>query len=118
MLGYDTKSKDKSGRNGNMMVYTRKNSQDLILAENFVKHGKKITGKVKFKVDQSGFNSSDHRHFWDNNYPAILVTQDRENDLNPNNHTEKDFVETLNFKTLYGSLLHTLGVIGAWNFPK
>lgn len=43
-----------------------------------------------------GIDFSDHRNFWKYNYPALMIT-DTAFYRNPNYHTEKDTMDTLNF---------------------
>ena len=122
MLGHDSKSQDKTKRNGNMKLYIRRpgesgHASDKRFANRLIKAGKKVTSTVKFKLVANGFNSSDHISFWDAGFPAVAFTQDWENDFNTNRyHGRNDFVETLNFKTLYHSYKYITGAVAAWAF--
>lgn len=117
MLGYDSKSRDKEKKFGNMCVYTRKVSDPSQPLDK--KLVSKLTQKnwddtVRFTVVPNGFNSSGHSLFWEKGYPAVVFTQNWESDLNPNEHTSEDIVETLNMNTLYGSYRYISGAILGW----
>jgi len=122
MLGHDTKSQDKEKRNGNMKVYTRKESsasygQDLKLLNLLTRTGRKLQTGTKFWPLANGFQSSGHVEFWKAGLPAIVFTQDRENDYNKRlHHSSNDLIETINFKTLYSSFQYIGGSIVAWAF--
>ncbi len=58
------------------------------------------TMKAKFIPDT---RRSDHAAFWDNGYPAIMIT-DTANLRNPNYHKPSDTIETLNLHLLTGIL--------------
>ncbi len=53
-----------------------------------------------------GIDFSDHRSFWKMDYPAAMIT-DTAFYRNPNYHTEKDTIETLDFARM-NTLLHAL----------
>lgn len=122
MLGHDSKTTDKLKKNGNMKAYIRRpgesgHVEDKKLAERMIKVGKKITSSVKFSLVANSFNSSDHLSFWESGFPAVTFTQDWENDFNTGRyHSRNDFVETLNFKTLYFSYRYITGAVAAWAF--
>jgi Zn-dependent M28 family amino/carboxypeptidase len=105
-----------------MKIYIRKkgvvgSEGDFFLAERLQKVGAKMTSYVKFEIVANSFNSSDHINFWNNGIKAITYTQDWENDFNKKRyHTPNDFVETLNFKSLYNNFLHISGSVLAWSF--
>ncbi len=117
MLGYDSKSRDKEQKFGNMSIYLRK-PEDL--GQNLdAKLVKQLSSKnwdetVRFKVIPNSFNSSGHSLFWEQGYGAVIFTQNWESDLNPNEHTSEDIVETLNMSTLYGSYRYVTGAVIGW----
>lgn len=117
MLGHDSKSRDKEKKYGNMCAYIRKPEQE---GQSFDKKlvakllGKNWDDSVKFTIVPNGFNSTGHSLFWDKGFGAAVFTQNWESDLNPNEHTSNDIVETLNMATLYGSYRFIAGAILAW----
>lgn len=117
MLGYDSKSRDKEQKFGNMSIYLRKpeepgQNQDAKLIKQL--SSKNWDETVRFKINPNGFNSSGHSLFWDQGYGAVIFTQNWEGDLNPNEHTSEDIVETLNMSTLYGSYRYVTGAVIGW----
>jgi len=121
MLGNDTKEADKLKRSGNMKAYSRRQGTkgfylDRRLYNGFNYGGSKVTRAVKFDLFPNGFEMSDHKFFWEAGLPALVLSQDWENDLNQRQHTSSDFVETLNMKTLYRSFQYISGAVIAWAF--
>ena len=121
MLGHDSKRNDKSSKNYNFRVYTRKESSplhglDLKLANKLVDAGDKSLSGMRFEITQNGFDRSDHVPFWEEGFPALTFSQNWEDDPNKKNHTPNDFVETLNFRSLDRAFRFiTAGVI-AWTY--
>ena len=112
MLGHDSKTNDKLKKYGNMNVYLRPIREDQKLASDLIARGKKITSRVKFSPIENSFNSSAHIHFWEKGLPAVIFTQDWENDFNAKRyHSPNDFAETLNTNTYYNSYLFISGAI-------
>jgi Zn-dependent M28 family amino/carboxypeptidase len=109
MLGHDSLLFDKQKKQGNMKLYTSKIGSSTYVEENklakrLLKLGRKAGGKVKFEIQQNGFDSSDHYRFWEQKIPAICFSQNWEEDFNQKNYqTPNDFPETLNQKSLYGA---------------
>ena len=101
MLGFSQK-KDKP----EMKLYTRSHnekgvSQDMLLAKRFEDAAKHLKSKVQPIILQNGFNRSDNWSFWQNDLPAVCVTQDWEADFNEKNyHTNHDSIANLNFSYL------------------
>lgn len=121
MLGHDTKRQDKEKKFGNFKAYIRKGTEpghslDKKLYERLNKIGSKMTTRVKFKLQDNGFNSSDHINFWGEGFPAVTFTQNWETDRNPRYHTSDDFVETLNLTTWYASYQYISGAVLSWVF--
>ncbi len=121
MLGHDTKRNDKKSKTNNFKVYTRKKSDPLYgldskLAKKLVSAGDRTLSGMRFKIDPNGFNRSDHVSFWDEGLPAIIFTQNWEDDPNPKNHTSNDFVETINFRSLEKAFRFISGSIIAWTY--
>ena len=117
MLGYDSKSRDRDRKFGNMSIYLRKPDE---AGQNLdVKLVKQLSSRnwdetVKFNTVPNGFNSSGHSLFWEQGYGAVIFTQNWEGDLNPNEHTSEDIIETLNMSTLYGSYRYVTGAVLGW----
>ncbi len=122
MLGHDTKSKDKKKKFNNFKIYIRKENEalhgkDLKLVKSLKSVGDKAQSGVKFDIESNGFNSGDHVNFWDAGFAACTFSQNWEDDFNfKNHHTSNDFVETLNFKTLYNSFLYLGPSVLAWSY--
>jgi Zn-dependent M28 family amino/carboxypeptidase len=122
MLGHDSVATDQTKTEGNMKAYIRKQDEaghkvDLELYKSLSRH----TGKegVRFDLMANSFDSSDVIRFWHAGIPAVVFTQDWENDYNQkNHHTSNDFPETINFKTLYSSFLYLANAILGWNFSS
>lgn len=51
-----------------------------------------------------GVDFSDHKPFWDEGYPAVMIT-DTAFYRNPNYHTDNDTIETIDFQRLYTLVL-------------
>ncbi len=117
MLGHDSISSDKQKQNGNMKLYLRGRLNagyqgDYALAERLVSAGKKIHPAIQFFIMPNDFKVSGHTHFWQKGVPAIVFTQDWENDSNElRNHTADDFVESLNMKTLCDAFYYIAGSV-------
>ncbi len=110
MLGHDSKRDDKNKKTGNMAIYLRPTSDlDLKLTDKIINGGKKTWPVLDFKPVANAMNASSHQSFWDRELPAIVMTQDWENDFNPRWHTSNDFVETLNLATWTNSFKYITG---------
>jgi Zn-dependent M28 family amino/carboxypeptidase len=122
MLGNDTKRNDKSKRYNNFKIYIRSeknplHGKDLKLVKSLKRAGDKAASGMKFDVVSSGFNSGDHINFWEESFPALTFTQNWEDDFNAKrHHTSNDFVETLNFKSLYNSFRYIGPSVLAWAY--
>lgn len=122
MLGHDTKRNDKNKRFNNFKIYIRdeQNSlhgKDLKLVKALKRSGDNARSGMKFDVVSSGFNSGDHINFWDESFAALTFTQNWEDDFNQSrHHTSNDFVETLNFKSLYSSFRYIGPSVLAWAY--
>jgi len=122
MLGHDTKKDDKKKKLNNFKIYIRKENhslhgKDLKLVKSLKSSGDKSQSGIKFDIEANSFNSGDHVNFWDAGLAACTFSQNWEDDFNiKNHHTSNDFVETLNFKSLYNSFRY-LGVsILSWSY--
>lgn len=112
MLGHDSKREDKENKNSNMSIYIRPNDAgDLNLAGAIINGGKKTWGAIDFKAEANAMNSSSHEMFWKQGLPAVVVTQNWENDFNPRWHTPNDFYETLNLNTWNSSFRFIGGAV-------
>ena len=120
MLGHDSKIKDKAKKYGNMKLYysrpgTPTYEKERGLAKNLSELGKSVGTYVKFNPEENSFQNGDNVSFIQNGIPSITFTQNWEDDFNGARiHTSKDFVETLNFKTLYGSFLYVSQAVSSW----
>jgi hypothetical protein len=119
MIGHDTKYFDLKKKLGNMKVYTRdkKNikdyDKDLGLSNLFNKHNRGEVFSVRFSHEANNIDTTDHHKFWSLSVPTLLYSHNFEDDPgNSKNHTEKDFIEGINFRT-YKNSFHfiSIGVI-------
>ena len=113
MLGHDSKTKK---RKGDFKAYVRaNNSKDMALAENLIALGKRSTSSVRFEIASNELVHSDQIRFWEKGIPAVVFSQNWEEDYNKNrHHTENDFPETLNFNTLYKSYVYLTSAVMKW----
>lgn len=123
MLGNDSKVKDTTKKLGNMKIYSRSPdadsigaNQDLILANKLIEFPKKNYSQVNFELTANGMNSSSHIRFWEQKIPALVFTQDWENDFNPRYHGSDDFYETINFNTYFNSFRYVIFGVLCFNF--
>lgn len=120
MLGHDSKLRDKEKKYGNMRLYyslpsssTYKKEREVVL--DLTQRAKSTVSAIKFIPFSREFKNGDNTSFQNMGIPAITFTQNWESDLNDQKiHTSKDFVETLNFKTLYNSYLYIGQAVGSW----
>ncbi len=108
MLGHDSKHFDKVKKYKNYKVYTRDTSTDsesldVNFYNTFIKTTSKASVNIKFELTQNNFNNSDHFRFWDAGLPAIVLTQNWEDDFNTKYQSGNDFPETINQETYYNS---------------
>jgi len=108
MLGHDSITQDAQKKSGNMAAYINQKSSpnynnDQKLLNLLVQNDEACRDKVEFQLKENGFSQSDHFHFWQAGIGAMSLSQDWEDDFNSKRYqTSNDFVETLNFETLYG----------------
>jgi hypothetical protein len=120
MLGNDTKLKDKEKRYGNMKAYfspsdSTMHELDKSAMTTFLELGNKAKTAVRFTPLARDFQNGDSVSFVNAKIPSFTLTQNWESDFNANRiHSPKDYVETLNFKTLYEAFLFTSYATAAW----
>jgi hypothetical protein len=108
MLGHDSITQDAQKKSGNMAAYINQKSaanysNDQKLLNLLIKNDEACKDVVEFQLKENGFSQSDHFHFWQAGIGAMTLSQDWEDDFNSKRYqTSNDFVETLNFETLYG----------------
>jgi hypothetical protein len=108
MLGHDSITQDAQKKAGNMAAYINQKSaanysNDQKLLNLLIKNDEVCKDQVEFQLKENGFSQSDHFHFWQAGIGAMTLSQDWEDDFNSKRYqTSNDFVETLNFETLYG----------------
>jgi len=116
MLGYDSKTKDENKRLRNFKAYARDSrvdskGVDKKLYELINKYVKKSGTSMNFKLDQNNFDHSDNVRF--NKIANLTLSQNWEEDFNPNFQSKNDFPETLNQRTLYNSYKYIgIGILG------
>ncbi|MCK5074267.1 MAG: M20/M25/M40 family metallo-hydrolase [Bacteriovoracaceae bacterium] len=122
MLGHDSRRTDKKKKLGNMRMYIRKQNsgahpEDLRLANTLLFNGKKIYNGINFDLLDNNFSSGSNINFWKSGIPAVVFSQNWEEDFNDERyHTSNDFVETLNFTTYYNGFRLIASSIIAWAF--
>jgi Zn-dependent M28 family amino/carboxypeptidase len=123
MLGNDSKNKDAAKKLGNMKLYMRSpdvdsigSNLDLNLANQITALAKKNYTSVNFEAVANGMNSSSQVSFWEQKIPAIVFTQDWEQDFNPRYHGPDDFFETINFNTYFNSFRYIIFGVLCFNF--
>lgn len=123
MLGNDSKVKDTAKKMGNMKLYMRSPdvdangaNLDLKLANELTTLAKKNYTTVSFEPTANGMNSSSQVSFWEQNIPAVVFTQNWEEDFNPRYHSADDFFETINFNTYFNSFRYIIFGVLCFNF--
>lgn len=123
MLGNDSKNKDTTKKLGNMKLYMRSPDvdtsgaeMDLKLANELTNLAKKNYPTISFEPTANGMNSSSQVSFWEQKYPAIVFTQNWEDDFNPRYHGPDDFYETINFNTYFNSFRYIVFGVLCYNF--
>jgi hypothetical protein len=123
MIGHDSKREDKTGKIGNMKIYTRAatekgQDQDVALANMIMGHGKRLFPLINFTSEELPATKvkDSASLFWQLGIPSIVVTQDRLNDFNPRFQTSNDFYETLNLMTYNNVFRYLASAVLAWNY--
>jgi hypothetical protein len=121
MLGHDTVVEDTSKQSGNMRTYIRKTGsgdgfkRDRVLANTILDAGARLGSRVNFDLIPNGFDSSDHLPFWQAGIPAMMMTQNWEEDFNHRGfNSSNDFSETINFVTLHHSAQFIAAGVLSW----
>ena len=68
--------------------------------------------KPIFYTNESS-GASDHRPFWENGYPAVFLTQDLRNDINPQYHSVDDKIDFINQSYLHANARLATGTIAS-----
>ncbi len=116
MLGYDSKSNDENKRLRNFKAYTRDKRQDpkgldKNLYDKINQYVKKSGTSMRFSLDQNNFDHSDNVRF--GKIANMTLSQNWEEDFNPNFQTSDDFPETLNQQSLLNSYQYIgIGILG------
>ena len=122
MLGHDSKISDKSKQLGNMKAYIQGelssgHSIDKTFAKRLISSGKRLRPGVRFSLMANGFDRTGTVHFWPYKVPTIVFTHDWENDSNEiRTHSDQDFLETINVKTLFDSFHYITGSVISYLF--
>jgi hypothetical protein len=91
---------------GLMRIHTRPTANSEDLAEVAVSVNTAYNIGLDVAVNNPGATYSDHASFWNNDFGAILIIEDFDNDGNPHYHTPTDLVEF--FDTTYYEQLSLL----------
>ena len=127
MIGHDTKREDKSGKLGNMRIYTRAKEDkghelDVALASLIQTNGKRLHPLIDMAIEDRPLSPNEKKvqdsamGFWELGLPAIIVTGDRVNDFNPRFQSSNDFYETLNLMTYNNVFRYLASSVLAWNY--
>lgn len=123
MIGHDSKREDLTKKLGNMKVIIREStdksqSKDKALAEGLMNNGKRLFPSIDFTLEESKPTriKDAARGFWQLDVPAVVITQDRTNDLNPRYLTSNDFYETINLMTYNNVFRYLSSAVLAWNY--
>lgn len=127
MIGHDTKREDKTGKLGNMKIYTRGKEDkghelDFALASLIQSNGKRLHPLIDLAIEDRPQAPSEKKvqdsatNFWQLGLPAIIVTGDRVNDFNPRFQSSNDFYETLNLMTYNNVFRYLSSSVLAWNY--
>jgi hypothetical protein len=107
--------------NGNLKLYIRPNDEEAAppdhdVAMDLLARMRAVGASVNFETDSRGFALSNQSAFWEAGIPSVVLSHNREDDLNPRLQTPNDFVETLNFRTLSGAFRTIAGAAIAWAY--
>jgi len=91
--------KKKYPTKGNFIAFVSNESSKKLLNNLKLKPNDLPFYKIVLPNFLTEFTASDHLNFWDNDYPAIMVT-DTAFYRNPNYHKKSDTIDTLNFKKM------------------
>lgn len=80
-------------------IHTRPIGESIALADSIVAIHDRYNIGLNMVVNNPGATYSDHASFWNQNFTAVLVIEDFDNDGNPYYHTEDDRVQY--FDTVY-----------------
>ena len=76
-----------------MRVHTRPTANSESLADTVVAMNTTYNIGLNIAVNNPGATYSDHASFWNENYSAVLIIEDFDNDGNPHYHTPTDLVQ-------------------------
>ena len=91
-----------------MRIHTRDIGNSMDLADVAESVNTTYNIGLNVAVNNPGATYSDHASFWDNDFGAILIIEDFDNDGNPHYHTETDLVQY--FDTTYYNQMSLLSV--------
>ncbi len=119
MLGNDTKRLDTEKREGNFRAYMHPETPEKFQEQirDLIERGRQMSAGVNFELMSTDLKASDAQGFWREGLPAVVFTQNREQDFNSERlHTPNDFIETLNFRTFDGTFRYFTGVAISWAY--
>ena len=120
MLGYDSKINDKEKRYGNMLTYRSFKGEPLYerekeIFEELKKNSRFINTPVRFSGVEDDYIYPKSALARKANIPSLIYTQNIISDYNESRiNTSKDFPETLNINTLYGSFKYLTSSVSHW----
>ncbi len=107
-VNMDAISYDGDG-DGLMRVHTKNIANSVALKDTAMMVNQTYTGlQLPMAINLPGATYSDHASFWSENYSAILIIEDFDNDGNPHYHTSTDLIEHIDQPYFHG--LARLGI--------
>jgi hypothetical protein len=124
MIAHDSKNFDSNQKLNNMNLYFSR-AVDQSLASVIDEAGKRNYSSINFqqlsmKKQSSLPGAQTLENLSKSSFPAVLVTQSLESDLNPRHRSSNDFVETLNISTYISTFkfLTNSVLVWAYDVPK
>ena len=116
-VNMDAISYDGDG-DGLMRVHTKAIANSLALKDSAVLVNAMYAGlNLPMAINLPGATYSDHASFWSQNYGAILIIEDFDNDGNPHYHTSTDLVDFIDQPYFHGLARLGIGTTAALAIP-
>jgi Peptidase family M28 len=117
VVNMDAISYDGDG-DGLMRVHTRNIANSVALKDTAVMVNETYAGlQLPMAINLPGATYSDHASFWSENYSAILVIEDFDNDGNPHYHTSTDLIEHIDQPYFHGLARLSIGTAAVMARP-
>lgn len=122
MLAHDSRNGDTEKKLHNLRLYTNGSEADSAFGKLITNLGAKEYGVLSFKEEKINDGKSTlgfpetAQNLWKTGAPGIVLTQNRESDLNPRYMTSNDFMETLNIATYTNVFKYVTYAVLSWNY--